>query len=68
MEYICLFAYFPKGAGVKIVSDLISGGLRWSKIAFLPFVRQGGGKYLISIWKSQMDLIVFLPFGFCPEG
>ena len=64
------FCLFSEGGGVKIVPDLISGGLRWSKIAFLPFVRQGGGggKYLISIWKSQMDLIVFLPFGFCPEG
>ena len=47
------FCLFSEGGGVKIVSDLISGGLRWSKIAFLPFVRQGGGVKI-----SNLDLEV----------
>ena len=46
------FCLFSEGGGVKIVSDLISRGLRWSKIAFLPFVRQGGGEI------SNLDLEV----------
>ena len=31
----CLFAFLS--TGVKIVSDLRSGGLSWSKFAFAPF-------------------------------
>ena len=62
----CLFAFLS--TGVKIVSDLRSGGLSWSKFAFapiLPFV--WGGKNISNLRSGGLRWSNIFHFTFFPD-